>query len=270
MGPVDESGKDAAHAAEPVKSENASAEASHAAGAQAAPEIKVERIEDARRRKLADTEAPAIFVPTARQRFSRAAVMAVAIALSGAIGSAVGAVAAVAYAKSQPAAAADQRSIEVNALRGVIAKLSSEVASLKSAIETNAKTANTQMARIAERVERAEKAQAEPVARVAKLSELLERIDKRTAAAAAPAPALAAAPETTGSVAKQQDRAIVVDGWSLREVFRGGALVENDRMGVFEVVPGANLPGLGRVETIRRQDGRWVVVTPKGFIVSQR
>ena len=47
-------------------------------------------------------------------------------------------------------------------------------------------------------------------------------------------------------------------------------MVENERMGMFEVVPGANLPGLGKVETIRRQDGRWVVVTPKGFIVSQR
>jgi hypothetical protein len=41
-------------------------------------------------------------------------------------------------------------------------------------------------------------------------------------------------------------------------------------MGVFEVVPGANLPGLGKVETIRRHDGRWVVMTPKGMIVSQR
>ena len=61
-----------------------------------------------------------------------------------------------------------------------------------------------------------------------------------------------------------------MNGWVLREVFRGGAMVENERMGMFEVVPGANLPGLGKVETIRRQDGRWVVVTPKGFIVSQR
>jgi hypothetical protein len=46
-------------------------------------------------------------------------------------------------------------------------------------------------------------------------------------------------------------------------------VVENERMGVFEVVPGANLPGLGRVETIRRQDGRWVVVTSRGLIVAR-
>jgi hypothetical protein len=37
---------------------------------------------------------------------------------------------------------------------------------------------------------------------------------------------------------------------------------------IYQVVPGAPLPGLGSVEQIKRQDGRWVVVTPKGIIVS--
>ena len=36
------------------------------------------------------------------------------------------------------------------------------------------------------------------------------------------------------------------------------------------VVAFAQSPGIGRVETIKRQDGRWVVVTPKGVILSQR
>jgi hypothetical protein len=70
-------------------------------------------------------------------------------------------------------------------------------------------------------------------------------------------------------VPKQQDKPPVVTGWVLREVFDGAAMVES-RHGLYEVVPGAKLPGLGRVETIRRQDGRWVVVTPKGIIVSSR
>jgi hypothetical protein len=266
MGPVDESGLNAASgAAEPVKAEAEATDGN-------ASEINVEPFDHARRRKLESHEAPILFVPASRQRFGRAAVLAVAIALSAAAGSAVGAVAAVAFAKPQPVAD-DARTIEVKALQGVIAKLSTEVASLKASIDSNAKTANAQLAKMADRVERAEKAQAEPASRVAKLSEMLERIDKRTAsAAAAPvAPALASAPDVTGSIAtKQQDRPSVVNGWVLREVFRGGAMVENERMGMFEVVPGANLPGLGRVETIRRQDGRWVVVTPKGFIVSQR
>jgi hypothetical protein len=247
MGPVDESGN------EPGK-----------------PEIAADKIETL-------DHAPIIYTPTPRQKFSRAAVLAIAIAVSAALGSAVGAMAAAAFAKPQPLSSDGARTIEVNALRGVITQLSADVASLKASIDNNAKSTSAQMAKIADRVERAEKAQAEPASRVAKLSELLERIDKRTASAA-PAPAAAPvatvaaapAPETTGSVApKQQDRAPVLNGWVLREVFNGSAMVENERMGMFEVVPGANLPGVGRVENIRRQDGRWVVMTPKGMIVSQ-
>jgi hypothetical protein len=37
-----------------------------------------------------------------------------------------------------------------------------------------------------------------------------------------------------------------------------------------EVEPGDVLPGLGRIESIRRQDGRWVVMTSKGMITSMR
>jgi TolA-binding protein len=182
----------------------------------------------------------------------------------------------VTFAKPQPAISDEGRSIEVNALRGVITQLSAEVASLKASLDTNAKTASSQLNKIAERVERSERAQAEPAARVAKLSELLERIDKRTAAASAPtipasAPALAsAAPETTGSIApKQQERPAIVSDWILREVYRGRALVENARFGMYEVAPGNSLPGIGRIENIRRQDGRWVVVTPRGLIVDR-
>jgi len=39
---------------------------------------------------------------------------------------------------------------------------------------------------------------------------------------------------------------------------------------IYQVVPGGPLPGIGPVEQIKRQDGRWVVVTPKGIIVSMR
>ena len=34
--------------------------------------------------------------------------------------------------------------------------------------------------------------------------------------------------------------------------------------------PARRCLGLGPVEQIKRQDGRWVVVTPKGLIVSMR
>ena len=40
--------------------------------------------------------------------------------------------------------------------------------------------------------------------------------------------------------------------------------------GMVEVEPGDVLPGLGRIEAIRRQDGHWVVITSKGMITSMR
>ena len=59
-----------------------------------------------------------------------------------------------------------------------------------------------------------------------------------------------------------------VEGWILRDVANGGALIEG-RQGVYEVYAGDPVPGLGRVDAIRRQDGRWVVVTTKGLIVAR-
>jgi len=37
---------------------------------------------------------------------------------------------------------------------------------------------------------------------------------------------------------------------------------------IFEITGDSSLPGLGRVEGIKRQDGQWVVVTARGLITS--
>jgi hypothetical protein len=75
----------------------------------------------------------------------------------------------------------------------------------------------------------------------------------------APSPPVSTASSGTDSV---------VDGWVLRNVSGGSALVEG-RPGLIQVMPGDSLPGVGRVETIKREDGRWVVVTARGLIVSR-
>jgi len=59
-----------------------------------------------------------------------------------------------------------------------------------------------------------------------------------------------------------------VEGWVLRYVDRGGALIEG-RQGLYEVYAGDPVPGLGRVDAIRKQDGRWVVVTTKGLVMAR-
>jgi hypothetical protein len=78
---------------------------------------------------------------------------------------------------------------------------------------------------------------------------------------------MADAPSAPASTASQATDS-VVDGWILRNVSGGSALIEG-RPGLIQVMPGDSLPGVGRVETIKREDGRWVVVTAGGLIVSR-
>jgi hypothetical protein len=117
--------------------------------------------------------------------------------------------------------------------------------------------------------DRIDRAQADPAAKIAKMAEALDRLEKRTAAAAA----AATAPETTGSIvtpssaageAKLTDR--VLDGWVIHQVANGHALVESRYGNLFDIAAGGFLPGVGRVEQIKRQDGRWLVVTARGVI----
>ena len=54
----------------------------------------------------------------------------------------------------------------------------------------------------------------------------------------------------------------------LRDIGNGGALIQS-RRGIYEVYAGDAVPGLGRVDAIRKQDGRWVVGTSKGLIVAR-
>ena len=78
-----------------------------------------------------------------------------------------------------------------------------------------------------------------------------------------------ASPATVGTTPKTEvGRPPTVEGWVLRDVGHGSALIEG-RTGLYEVFAGDPVPGLGRVEAIRKQDGHWVVVTPKGLIVSR-
>src|SRR4029079_8362546 len=61
-------------------------------------------------------------------------------------------------------------------------------------------------------------------------------------------------------------QASLVPGWVLREARNGQAVVET-RGELFQVAPGVPLPGLGRVEAVRREGHSWVVVTQKGLIM---
>jgi hypothetical protein len=233
-------------------------------------------------------DAAKVAAPAARSGSNRFPLLAASVALAAAFGAIIGSIGHAAIAKYTAApvvAAAPADTFKVAAkeqvqLKELISRLRGDVAALKTEIEGSTKVANAQFAKLGERVDRAEKAQSEPASRLAKMAETLDRIDRRAAvstAAAAPAtpPAApvqvaSAAPETTGSIPQEAKLAApkpsTVEGWVLREVVDGFALIEGFNGRLFEVGPGSNIPGVGRVEAIRRQEGQWVVFTPKGII----
>ncbi len=150
------------------------------------------------------------------------------------------------------------------ALQDSVTQLSSDLATLKASIASAQRSTGAQVGKLTERIDRTEKAQAEPAAKIAKLQESIERLDGRQQAA------LKASPEITGSIAppKEQSKPQVAEGWRLRDFYDGRAIVESRNGTLFKVGPGSNVPGLGKVETIKRENGKVVVVTAGGIIAA--
>ena len=198
-----------------------------------------------------------------------AAVVALAV-VAGALGGAL-ATAGLAHLVGDDATSAGNRALEAS-----VARIDADILALKASVEQTSKLGTIQFNKTSDRLDKVEKAQAEPAAKLAKLSDAVDRL--RAAPPVVPA-AVAAAPvaakEVTGSISPPASapkaevaRLPTVEGWVLRDVADGAALIEG-RRGMFEVYAGDPVPGLGRVDAIRRQDGRWVVVTSKGLIVAR-
>jgi hypothetical protein len=205
-----------------------------------------------------------------------AAVVALA-AVAGALGGAV-ATASLGHFGGDNTASVANHALDNHALEASVARLDADIQALKVGADHASKVGMTQFNKTSERLDKVEKAQLEPAAKLARLSEAVEKLHATPPAAAAAA-APAAARETTGSISPQATapatapkvevaRLPTVEGWTLRDVVNGSALIEG-RQGIFEVYAGDPVPGLGRIDAIRRQDGHWVVVTSKGLIVAR-
>lgn len=218
----------------------------------------------------------------------RLSAMAAVVAIAACVGAVSGALATAGmmhFASPAPAQVAD-----TSALDASVARIDADIVALKANVEHNSKNGLSQFNRANDRLDKLEKAQAEPMAKLAKLSETVDKL--RATPPAAPAQAATAVPakETTGTIAAaaptqvatvaaapapvptvpktEVGRLPTIDGWRLRDVANGGALIEG-RGGLYEVYAGDPIPGVGRVDAIRRQDGRWVVVTQRGLIVAR-
>jgi hypothetical protein len=200
--------------------------------------------------------------------------LAASIAIAAAIGAMAGSAttAGLGGLWAQPAAPA--KTADMRPLRDTITRLNTELAALKSSIDNSGRVSNAQFSKLGDRLDRVERGQAEPAAKLAKLTDAVDRIEHRVPAATS------TANDITGSIAAPATRPAaasparpagppVLDGWFVRSVYHGAALIQTRYGGVLEVEPGDNLPGLGRVENIHRQDGRWVVVTSRGMIVAR-
>jgi hypothetical protein len=220
---------------------------------------------EAEREKTFEAEPASAAAAPMRRSLSMAAIVAIAASV-GAVGGALATVGVGQFLKDdqKQVAVASVAAEHSKTIENAIAKLNADISSLKSGNSGNSTQAGKltdRIEKLTDRVERVEKAQAEPVAKLAKLSEAVDKL-RAAEATASVAPAPAPVP------AAQPNRLPVVDGWVLRQVLDGAATVEG-RQGIFEVIPGDPLPGVGRVDAIRRQDGRWVVVTSRGLIVAR-
>jgi len=222
---------------------------------------------------------PAAATSGKRRMGAMAAVIALA-AVAGALGGAL-ATAGIAHFAGGEQVAANNSAVEAS-----VARIDADVVALKASVEHTAKMGMSQFNKTSDRLDKVEKAQAEPAAKLARLSDAVDKL--RAAPQAAPVPVAAAsvaAKEVTGSISPPATAAVAapvplpmpkpelarlptVEGWVLRDVANGVALIEG-RQGIFEVYAGDPVPGLGRVDAIRKQDGRWVVVTSKGLVIAR-
>jgi hypothetical protein len=216
--------------------------------------------------EAAKEEPSAPAAPAAQPRSWRFALLAATIAVAAAAGSFVGSLTGAGVGRLVPDAAPSANTADANSILRALKSQVAELTAMKSNLDGSIRNANTQFVAFAERLDRVERAATNPAAQLAHIADAVDRLNK-----------INATPETTGSIApmttppaepKIVDR--IVEDWVVQDVHGDRALVEGRNGSLFEVGAGSILPGVGRVEAVKRQDGQWVVVTARGVITSGR
>jgi hypothetical protein len=216
--------------------------------------------------EAAKEEPSAAAAPSAQPRSWRFAMLAATIAVAAAVGSFAGSLTGAGVGRLMPEAAPITNTADAGSILRAVKSELAELSAIKSNLDGSVRNANTQFVAIAERLDRVERAATNPAAQLAHIADAVDRLNK-----------INAAPETTGSIApmtapaaepKIVDR--IVEDWVVQDVRGDRALVEGRNGSLFEVGAGSILPGVGRVEAVKRQDGQWVVVTARGVITSGR
>jgi hypothetical protein len=138
---------------------------------------------------------------------------------------------------------------ERQATQRLVAGLNKDVAALKASFAASEKSAHSE---------------------IAKLTERLNSAPEITGSIPAAPAITVATPLPPARPAPSVNRPALVHDWFIRYVRGGFVYVQESHGDVFQVQLGAPLPGIGPVQDVKHQDGRWFVVTPKGLIVSRR
>ena len=205
---------------------------------------------DAIETPVAPLEEPAIMPPVKPvaedARSSRFALLAASVAFAGAVGAMAGALGTSVFARA-PAAETPMAAVDLTPVRDAIASLRSEITAIKGSVEASNRNANTLFAKFTERLERIDRAQAASAAQRAQAPSgtVTGSVQPQQTAAAPASPAASTLPPPPAADANRQR---VIDGWTVRHVSRGVAVIQGRRMGVIEVEAGDIVPGVGRIE----------------------
>lgn len=161
---------------------------------------------------------------------------------------------------------ADIRTIReaVTQLRRQVADMTSDAASSRAAAEAAHAQAAEQATRAQDRTER------ELMILAAKFARIAEERSHVLQVAAPPINST----DITGTVQTQAQRPAmtsrnVIPDWHVRRAYDGVAVLEG-KIGVIEVMPGQDVPDLGRIQEIKKEKNRWQVLTSRGVILSAR
>ncbi|MCP3372010.1 hypothetical protein [Bradyrhizobium cajani] len=191
----------------------------------------------------------------------------------------------IAYLTTQPAQNNVAANAEIRNLRDTVAQLRRQVSGvsenldgLRTAVDQSSKATNDRFGRFAENLDRIERVSSSSTVKLDKLAQAQAQVSAPAVAQQQPLPqpapmmASVAAPEITGSVSPSERTSAprkVVKGWSVRQAYEGIAILQGPN-GVIEAVLGQQVPGLGRIEEIRSENGRLVVETSGGVVYSSR
>ena len=190
------------------------------------------------------------------------------------------------YMTMQPSRTSVSTSTEIRNLRDTVAQLRRQVSGvsetldgLRTAVDLSSKATIDRFGRFADNLDRIERVSSSSTAKLDNLAQAQAALPVPANSQPQP-PALsmpmiasaASSGDPTGSVTLPESASVpkkVVKGWFVRQAYEGIAILQGPN-GVVEAVLGQQVPGVGHIDEIKNENGRLVVLSSAGAILSPR